>query len=212
MRENIPHGEAAMIEYGANIHSRNGKYASVLGLKADEIADLEALRLAFKTLHEQCVNRDQPKSVTQAKNKARDDYKESLRRFINALQSNPKMTDAIRADYGIAIRRTRAKVVPPDCGPGSTGDSSAKAVGRVTVAYDGAKADPSLTADIGFHVGPNAVMTHDELSQFENFSHNPWTHTFPDTQSGMVFTYALRWRAKSGAVSKWSSLRFFRIS
>jgi hypothetical protein len=102
--------------------------------------------------------------------------------------------------------------VPPEFGPESEGESTSKAVGRAKVSYNGAKPYLSLTVDIGYHVGPSAVQDHNELSVYDNFSHKPWVHSFPETQSGLMFTYALRWRAKNGKVSEWSPLRFFRLS
>jgi hypothetical protein len=212
MPEKIPRDEKSLLEYGANIHRCNGLYASVLGLNAATVAQLEADRLAFKNLHDQCANRDQPKAVTEAKNKAREDYEENLRTFIKELQANRNMTDPIRADYNINIRKDPSEVVPPVYGPESEGESTSKAAGRAKVSYDGAKPCQSLSVDIGYHVGPAAVQTHAELSVYDNFSHNPWVHTFPETQSGMMFTYALRWRSKNGKVSEWSPLRFFRLS
>jgi hypothetical protein len=212
MPARIPDEEKTLIEFGGNVHRCNGVYQSTLGLSSAVCGKLENNRIAFKDLHDQCVNRDQPKSVTEAKNEAKKTYEESLRVFIKQLQANPAMTDPIRADYGITIAKKPSEVVPPEFGPESEGESTSKAAGKATVRYNGAKPDESLSVDIGYHVGPDAVQTHNDLSFYDNFSHNPWTHSFPETQSGMMFTYALRWRAKSGKTSEWSPLRFFRLA
>jgi hypothetical protein len=212
MPSKIPKKEKDLLEYGSNFNRCNGVYGTELGLVATEVTALEALRLKFKELHEQCANRDQPKTVTKAKDEALSKYKEDLQAFIKELQANRKMTDPIRADYNISIAKKPSEVVPPIYGPDSEGESSSKAAGRATVSYIGTKEDSSLSVDIGYHVGPAAVQSHAELSFYDNFSHNPWTHTFPETQSGMMFTYALRWRSKHGKVSEWSALRFFRLT
>jgi hypothetical protein len=113
MEKRIPDGEAGLIDYGENINRCNGKYATVLSLKAEEITALEMMRNNFKTLHEQGANHDQPKTVTTAKNKVMKDYLKELRRFIEALQANPKMTDVIRADYNITIKAKPSKIGVP---------------------------------------------------------------------------------------------------
>jgi hypothetical protein len=78
-----------------------------------EVTGFEAKRAKYKTLHDQCADRNQPKTVTAEKNKAKSDYLKELSRFIDALQANPKMTDAIRADYNITIKMPRSKIGIP---------------------------------------------------------------------------------------------------
>jgi hypothetical protein len=211
MREKLPGDEKGLLEYGANNNLCNVKYATILGLSATTIAALQTLWDNFKRLHDLCANRDQTKAVTREKDKARDDYEEKLRQFIKELQANPLMTDPIREDYNINIRKTPSEVKPPPYGPDSEGESPSQAPGKVKVSYNGAKADPSLSVDIGYHIGDTAAQTHADLTFMDNFSHNPWMHVFPETQSGMVFTYALRWRSRNG-VSEWSPLRSFRLA
>jgi hypothetical protein len=114
MEVKIPGTEAGMLAFGANIHRCNGIYAVVLGLKTAEVTGLETKRTDFQTLHDQCANGDQPKTVTEAKNAAKKVYLKELRRFIDALQANPKMTDVIRADYDITIKAKPSKIGVPD--------------------------------------------------------------------------------------------------
>jgi hypothetical protein len=113
MEKRIPTTEAGMLAYGANAYRCNGVYADVLGLKAGEITGLETKRTNFETLHKQCADRNQPKTVTEAKNAAKKAYLKELRRFIDALQANPKMTDVIRADYDITIKAKPSKIGVP---------------------------------------------------------------------------------------------------
>jgi hypothetical protein len=90
MREKIPKGESALIDYGANIHYRNGKYASVLGLNAGDITSLETKRLDFQTLHGQCATGDQPKTVTASKNAAKSDLKTDItKKYITSRNALP---------------------------------------------------------------------------------------------------------------------------
>jgi hypothetical protein len=103
-----------LINFGANIHKQNLKHADELGLNAGDITSLEAKRLEFETLHEQCIGREQSKIVTALKNAAKKDYLKELRPFINALQTNRKMTDEIRIVYGITIRKKRSAIGKPD--------------------------------------------------------------------------------------------------
>jgi hypothetical protein len=113
MARRIPDEEIGQIEFGANIDRCNGIYADMLGLNAAEVAALETLRVNFETLHQQCADRNQPKTVTAAKNAAKKAYIKELRRFIKELQGNPKMTDTVRADYNITVRKTPSKVGKP---------------------------------------------------------------------------------------------------
>jgi hypothetical protein len=114
MREKIPKGESALIDYGANIHYHNIEYAEELGLNADDITSLETKRLEFETLHGQCVSRDQSKIVTGLKNAAKKAYLKELRWFIKALQANKNMTDTIRALYDINVRKKRSTIGEPE--------------------------------------------------------------------------------------------------
>jgi hypothetical protein len=220
----IPRGEDALIGYGANIHRCNIEYAEKLGLDADEINTLQDYFLKFRTLHDQCANNEQPKTVTRQKDEAVADYLKELRRFIRELQANSNMTDPIRADYNITISSGRKskigapsgevvlnlsyegglhKVIVKIAALTDTADARADygvAIYRGLMPHGGATLEQAAGAK---HYLMKAPISGDELLYYRFTRKKKEVVVFDPDDAGMTAYFCARYENQKGDVGEW---------
>jgi hypothetical protein len=228
MREKIPNTEQALIDYGANINYRNLEHADELGLNTDDITSLETKRLEFETLHGQCVSHAQSKIVTALKNAAKKDYLKELRWFIKALQANKKMTNTIRALYGINVRKKRSAIGKPD---GHVAVTLSYAGGSFSVAVHlepeagSDEADPRRDYDIAIyrslmppggatveqatsakHYLMKPPVSGDELLYYKSTRKKKVIVGFDPHESGMTAYFCARYENQKGEAGNWGRI------
>jgi hypothetical protein len=205
----IPKDEEGLLIYGENIIVTAKKYLEFLGLDAAKIAELEELHKTFRILHVKCKTPEHTRVDTEQKRETKKSFLDKLRVFIQQLQTNPKMTDVLRAEFNIMRQDVKPAPKPVD-GPKSKAVINADSPGKVIIDYLGKKPAGALLVEIGYLVSDTAATDHELLTQRETFSHNPWVKIFADALRGKKLSFALRYLTTDGH-SNWSEIKVLII-
>jgi hypothetical protein len=207
----IPKDEEGLLIYGENTIVTAKKYLEFLGLDAAKIAELEELDKTFRILHVKCKTPEHTRMDTELKKKTKTSFLEKLRAFIKVLQANPKMDDVLRTEFNITKADEPPAPTPkPVNGPASKVKLDADSPGKVIIDYLWKKPAGALLVEIGYLVSDAAAIDHEQLTQRETFSHNPWVKIFADALKGKRLSFALRYLTTDGH-SNWSEIKVLII-
>jgi hypothetical protein len=125
MPDSIPRKEEDVLNFSANLFVGCRKYAALLGLSPGKITELETQRAKCETLHAKCKTPARSHIDVEAKDKAFELFIGNLRKYIeNHLQHNDNMTDEIRAELGLHIKKKASKQKVVNRPPVITADTS----------------------------------------------------------------------------------------
>jgi hypothetical protein len=149
---------------------------------------------------------------TKANRTEKEEFKkaavEAMRKFARErIRNNSKMNDGQRQDMGVTVAdHEPTPVQPPDEGPDSEPEISAKSPGVVKVRYLGAKPYGVDRVEIAWNLSESPVDSPDQLTAHDTFSRNPWERTFAHEDRAKKMYYSLRYLTKEGE-SHWSDVR-----
>jgi len=202
----IPASDAAFREWIESFVDYAGAHASELGLTTGNIAEMQAVRVAFVNSYlADLATQAAAMTATEDKNEKRADAEKVMRKFVNILQVSPQVSDPERAALRIPIRDKQPtptdpnailNIIPPKQHLGT------EQPGLVVVHFGPNPLDERRNAKPkGVAGGRILVIDGSVPSGTANIDSLPWRWAGDDTESpfyfkapaGGIFTFRVQW-------------------
>ena len=211
MKDYLPHKDSELVAWSANFTAGVAANASLWGITADEVAELQAADASFAALYAQVNSPARNAVVVTEKNTARGVLTAKIRGLAGFRLKNPVITDAQRIALGLHVRDTTwSSTVVPVSRPeldidvvdfrrlkvsfrdmGSLRKAKPHGVNGAVIAYAVLEAPP---ADVG-------ALTRSALA-----TRTPHILEFSEPERGKTVYVALCWQNRKGENGPWSEI------
>jgi hypothetical protein len=211
---NIPGSDAELAVWGGNFTGKITQNAAAWEIPAAEASALQTSYEAFMALYTQVSGPGRSKTLTEAKNEARDDFVAKAQAMINFRLKNPVIPRAGLVDAGVGVPdTTRTPVGKPEEHVGLTVIPSNVRQHKIvwTVEETGSKAVPKGYGGVVLRKGvlePGAAapVAPEDLPSSTLISRNNVIINFRAGDQGKRCAYAACWQTKTGLMGPWTDI------
>jgi hypothetical protein len=210
----IPDSDGELATWGGNFTGKISTHAEAWEIPAGEASALQTSYGGFMTLYTQTSGPGRNKTLTEAKNEAKEDFKAKAKIMINFRLKNPIIPRAGLVDAGVvAGDSTHTPVKEPKEHVELTIIPTNVRQHKIVFAVQetGSKAVPEGYGGIVLRKGvlePGAEAPEkpDDLPSSKLLTRNNFVVNFRAEDQGKRCVYAARWQTKTGLVGPWTSL------
>ena len=206
MADYMPKTDPGFREWIENFVTYAGAHAAELGLAADQIAEMQAVRVAFVNAYiAYQAAQDAAKGATENKEEKRAQAEVVMRRYVNILQVSPAVSDPERLALRITVRDKEPtptdptailRVIPPKLHLGTAQPGLAVVHFGLEPTDERRNAKPKGVAGVRLQMLVGSVP-----SGTANINSLPWRWVADDTESpyyyiatgGGTFTFRAQW-------------------
>jgi hypothetical protein len=210
----IPDSDAELALWGGNLTAKITQNAEPWEIPASEATALQTSYAAFTALYTQTSGPGRNKTLTEAKNEARDDFKAKARIMINFRLKNPIIPKAGLVDAGVVPGdTTHTPVGTPEEHVGLTVIPTNIRQHKIawTVEETGSKAVPEGYGGVVLRKGiieegGALPVNAEDLPSSTLLSRNNVTVNFRAEDQGKRCAYAACWQTKTGLMGPWTDI------